>query len=173
MNEKKIIIIGGPNGAGKTTFANEFLPKEAGCLNFINADLIASGLSPFNPEKAAVRAGKIMLELINAYVRHGQNFAFETTLSGKNYARMIPEWQSAGYRVKLFFLSLPDPEFAIERIRQRICEGGHDVPDIIVRRRFYNGLNNFEKIYKCIVDEWAIYDNSSLFPILINEGYKQ
>lgn len=111
--KKKVIIIGGPNGAGKTTFAQEFLPNEAGCPNFINADLIAGGLSPFTPERAAIRAGRIMLELMKGYTRRDESFAFESTLSGKGYARLIYEWQLKGYIVKLFFLQVPDPEFAI------------------------------------------------------------
>ena len=105
--EKKVVIIAGPNGAGKTTFALEFLPNEADCPNFINADLIASGLNPFAPEKAAIRAGKIMLDLMEGYIRRKESFSFETTLSGKGFARRIVEWQSKRYRVKLFFLRLP------------------------------------------------------------------
>ena len=170
IHEKKVIIIGGSNGAGKTTFAQEFLPNEAECPNFINADLIAGGLSPFTPEKAAFRAGRTMLELMKGYVRRGESFAFESTLSGKGYARLIPQWRSKGYKVKLFFLQLPDPEFAIARVQQRVREGGHLASDEVVRRRFYKGMDNFEKIYKYIVDEWAIYDNAGKSPILIDEG---
>lgn len=107
---KNIIIIAGPNGAGKTTFAREFLPHEAACPTFINADLIAQGLSPFRPAAAAVRAGRIMLELIADCVRRGESFAIETTLSGRSYARMIPGWKQAGYRVAIFFLELPSVE---------------------------------------------------------------
>jgi predicted ABC-type ATPase len=169
-DEKKIIIIAGPNGAGKTTFATEFLPNEAECPNFINLDLIAAGLSPFAPEKAAIRAGRIMIELMNQYVRRGESFSFETTLSGKGYARLIPQWQSMGYKVKLFFLKLPNPEIAMARVRQRVREGGHNVADDVVRRRFQRGLLNFEKVYERIVNEWAIYDNSGKIPILIDEG---
>src|ERR1700722_20277206 len=110
---KKIVIIAGPNGAGKTTFAKEFLPREADCPDFINADLIAKGLSPFAPEKSAIAAGKIMLNQIAANVRAGKSFAFETTLSGMNYARHIPHWRKAGYRVKLMFLSLPSVKICI------------------------------------------------------------
>ena len=122
--EKKIIIIAGPNGAGKTTFAREFLPNEADCPVFVNADLIADGLSPFAPDVAALRAGRIMLEEIKAHARAGANFAFETTLSGFMYARLIPRWQGQGYRIKLLFLSLATPELAIARVATRVAQGG-------------------------------------------------
>jgi predicted ABC-type ATPase len=154
-DEKKIIIIAGPNGAGKTTFATEFLPNEAECPNFINLDLIAAGLSPFAPEKAAIRAGRIMIELMNQYVRRGESFSFETTLSGKGYARLIPQWQSMGYKVKLFFLKLPNPEIAMARVRQRVREGGHNVADDVVRRRFQKGLLNFQEVYERIPESVA------------------
>lgn len=116
---KRIVIIAGPNGAGKTTFAREFLPNEANCPTFVNADLIAAGLSPFAPELAAFKAGRLMLEEIAAYVKRGEIFAFETTLSGLSYAQMIPVWRSSGYMVELAFLSLPDVEMAIERVARR------------------------------------------------------
>jgi len=117
MTEKpKVVIIAGPNGAGKTTFAREFLPNEAHYPTFINADLIAAGLSPFQPDTVAVRAGRLMLEEIEGKVRSRQSFAFETTLSGRTYARKIQEWQTLGYHVKLVFLSLPDSEVAVARV---------------------------------------------------------
>ncbi len=172
MSVKKIIIIAGPNGAGKTTFACEFLPKEAQCPYFINADLIAAGLAPFDPARVAFRAGRLMLEEIQHHVRQRESFSFETTLSGRTYATLIPSWQEKGYRVKLFFLSLASPELALARIRQRVSVGGHDVPEAIVRRRFTSGLRNFTKIYKNLVNEWALYDNSANKPILIQEGMK-
>jgi predicted ABC-type ATPase len=118
--ERKIIIIAGPNGAGKTTFAREFLPREAGCPVFVNADLIAEGLSPFAPGAADIRAGRLMLEEIAAHVRRRETFAFETTLSGRRYIRMISEWKRLGYRIKLIFLYLPDVAVAIERVRTRV-----------------------------------------------------
>lgn len=170
--EKKIIIIAGPNGAGKTTFAEEFLPKEAACPAFINADLIAAGLAPFRPETAAFRAGRLMLEEVFNHARRGENFAFETTLSGRVYAGLIPGWQANGYDVKLFFLQLVSPELAIARVRQRVREGGHNIPEPVVRRRFTAGLRNFSNLYKPIVDEWALYDNSGSEPKLIDEGMK-
>ncbi len=170
MSEKKIIIIAGRNGAGKTTFAEEFLPKEANCPLFVNADLIAAGLAPFDPDRAAFKAGRLMLQEIHEYARRGESFAFETTLSGRGYARMIPAWRQEGYTVKLFFLRLSTPELAIARVRQRVREGGHDVPELVIRRRFAAGLRNLQSIYKPIVNEWAIYENSGSFPLLLEEG---
>lgn len=170
--EKKIIIIAGPNGAGKTTFAEEFLPKEAHCPSFVNADLIAAGLSPFELERAAFRAGRLMLEEIHTYARKGESFAFETTLSGRFYVKLIQSWRRNGYIIKLFFLRLASPELAIARVRQRVREGGHNVPEPIIRRRFAAGLRNFENLYKPVVDEWALYDNSGGEPVLIEEGVK-
>jgi len=170
--QKKILIIAGPNGAGKTTFATEFLPREAECPNFINADLIAAGISPFRPETSSIQASKMMIEMMKTYVKRGESFSFETTLSGKNYVKLIPDWQKKGYKIKLYFLRLPDSEFAIARVRQRVKEGGHNVPEDVVRRRFHSGLSNFERLYKSLVDEWALYDNAGEQPILINEGAK-
>lgn len=167
--QKKIIIIAGPNGAGKTTFAEEFLPKEAGCPTFVNADLIAAGLAPFEPNRAAFRAGRLMLAEILSHAHQGASFAFETTLSGRSYFKHIPGWRKQGYTVKLFFLRLESPELAIARVRQRVLEGGHDIPIPVIYRRFAAGLQNFEKLYKSVVDEWALFDNSESEPILIQE----
>jgi predicted ABC-type ATPase len=161
-DERKILIIAGPNGAGKTTFARAFLPQEAACPIFINADLIAAGLAPFAPETAAFEAGRIMLESIAKQVKNGHSFAFETTLSGRGYAREIPRWQALGYRVELFFLTLPSAEFAIERVAQRVKQGGHYIPDAVIRRRFAQGLHYFHTLYKPLVDTWTEIDNASL-----------
>jgi predicted ABC-type ATPase len=169
-DELKIVIIAGPNGAGKTTFAREFLPHEANCPDFINADLIAAGLSPFNPDAAAIRAGRLMLEEIGLRVAQRRSFAFETTLSGRGYARMIPDWRKAGYRVKLIFLSLTSAEEAIARVAMRVRQGGHNIPDHVVTRRFESGMRNFQEIYRCNVDLWQWYDNSDELPVLIDEG---
>ena len=172
ITDKKIIIVAGPNGAGKTTFSIEFLPNEAGCPIFINADLIAAGLAPFEPERAAFKAGRLMLNEINNYALKGDNFAFETTLSGRAYARAIPEWQKLGYCVKLFFLRLQSPELAISRVRQRVKAGGHNIPEPVIRRRFKMGLSNLDMLYKPLVDEWAVYDNSGEVPELLEENVK-
>ena len=156
LPEKRIIIIAGPNGAGKTTLAMELLPSEASIPTFINADLIAAGLDPLQPERAAFRAGRMMLEMIDACVRRGENFAFETTPSGRGYARMIPRWQERGYRVTLVYLRVSSPERAIARVQQRVQEGGHHVPEDVIRRRFHAGWHNFEHIYRDLVDEWEV-----------------
>lgn len=170
MSDKRIVIIAGPNGAGKTTFARSFLPNEADCPDFINADLIAQGLSPFAPEKAALRAGKLMLAEIFRRVDSGQSFAFETTLSGLSYARHIPRWRKEGYHVKLVFLSLPSPELAVARVKSRVQQGGHDIPEKVIRRRFAAGLRNFERIYRALAGGWALYDNSGPGPQLVSIG---
>jgi len=170
--ELKIVIIAGPNGAGKTTFAKEYLPNEAGCPDFVNADLIAAGLSPFRPEVAAVHAGRLMLQEIKSRVRQRKSFAFETTLSGHSYAQKIPQWQTLGYHVKLIFLNLPSADMAIARVTARVAQGGHNVPEAVIRRRFSAGLSNFDKIYKKIVDAWILYDNSGSLPVLLDWGEK-
>ena len=156
LHDKRIIIISGPNGAGKTTFAREYLPNEANTPTFINADLIAAGLDPFNVEAAAFRAGRMVLEMIEACVARGDNFAFETTLSGRGYARMIPLWQKLGYRVQLIFLRLPSPEAAIARVKQRVEMDGHNVPEEDIRRRFDAGWRNLEDTYRPLADESVI-----------------
>src|SRR5438874_1199177 len=166
----RIVIIAGPNGAGKTTFAREFLPNEAGLPEFINADLIAQGISPFAPEKAAIAAGRMMLRTIKEKVRRRESFAFETTLSGRNYARHIPRWRKAGYQVTLVYLSLPSVLIAIARVKDRVARGGHNVEPAIIRRRFGSGLRNFHEIYLKLVDSWLLYDNSDAAPRLIATG---
>ena len=168
--DRKIIIIAGPNGAGKTTFALEHLPHEAECPAFVNADLIAAGLSPFQPDAALFRAGRLMLEEIKNHVQQRRSFAFETTLSGLGYARMIPRWRSDGYTVKLIFLALATPEEAIKRVELRVRQGGHHVPPDVIRRRFASGLQNFQNTYRHIVDYWRWLDNSGRVPTLVDKG---
>ena len=166
--DRRILIIAGPNGAGKTTFAREYLPQEADCPVFVNADLIAAGLSPFQPDAAALRAGRLMLAEIGRYADAGVSFGFETTLAGRGYAQRIPTWQKAGYRVKLIFLHLDRPETAIARVAERVRQGGHSVPEAVIRRRFHAGKRNFSQLYRKLVNSWALYDNSSERPTLID-----
>jgi len=170
MTDKKIIIIAGPNGAGKTTFAQSFLPAEAGLLHFVNADLIAAGLSPFEPDNAAIKAGRLMLEEIARYEKRGASFAFETTLSGLGYLRRIRRWRAQGYHVSLFFLTLPSVETAITRVAARVSQGGHDIPENVIRRRFAAGLDNFTRHYRDAVDDWILYDNTSGVPTSLDWG---
>jgi predicted ABC-type ATPase len=172
MSGPKIIILAGPNGAGKTTFARAFLPQEAGCQVFVNADLIAAGLSPFAPERAAIQAGRLMLEAIAEHVQTGVSFAFETTLSGLGYARQIPQWRQAGFRVELYFLSLPSADQAVHRVASRVLQGGHDIPEATIRRRFESGVRLFATVYQSLVDQWFLYDNSGDVPVLIDRSGK-
>ncbi|MFT3811769.1 MAG: zeta toxin family protein [Acidovorax sp.] len=167
---KKIIIIAGPNGSGKTTFARSFLPAEAHLPRFINADLIAAGLAPFAPETAAIKAGRLMLEEIEQYARRGDSFAFETTLAGLGYLRHIRQWRALGYRVSLFFLSLPDAETAIARVAERVRQGGQGIPEHVIRRRHAAGRRNFEQHYRTAVDDWALYDNAGHTPVMLEWG---
>src|SRR2546428_9336758 len=170
VSGKRIFIIAGANGSGKTTFALEFLPREADCPDFINVDLIAAGLSPFDPDRAAIRAGRLMLAEIHSRIRKRSSFAFETTLSGHGYAQMIPRWRAAGYYVKLIFLNLPTPDLAVARVAARVAQGGHNVPDSVIRRRFDRSLRTFRELYSALVNRWESYDNSSITPRLISAG---
>lgn len=169
MNKKEpnLYIIAGPNGSGKTTFAREFLPNIVRCLEFINADLIAGGLSPFVPERAAIRAGRIMMEQIQSLSAQRRDFGFETTLSGKTYVKLFRDLRKRRYRIHLFFLWLASADLAIERIAERVRQGGHYIPDAVVRRRFDKGLFNFLHLYQPLFDSWTIFDNSKDTPKLI------
>lgn len=168
--KKKIIIIAGANGAGKTTFADEYLRQEAGCFAFVNADNIAFGLSPYDVSAVSIRAGRLLIKEIDRHARAGISFAFETTLSGSRYADRIRDWRAGGYGVKLVFLYLPSVEMAVARVSARVEQGGHDVPENTIRRRYRSGLNNFNETYKKLVDVWQVYDNSELRPVLVDEG---
>lgn len=167
---KKILIIAGPNGAGKTTFAEEFLPNEAGCPEFVNADLIAAGLSPFQSGRVAFAAGRLMLSRIDELTASGKSFAFETTLSTGTWATRISRWQATGYQVKLYFFQLPDAEMAIRRVEHRVRLGGHSIPANTIRRRYQRGLEHLHNRYLPLVDEWAIYDGSRQPPCLLETG---
>lgn len=167
MNDKFCYIVAGPNGAGKTTFALSLLPSKVRCKNFVNADLIAAGLSPLNPEKASIEAGKLMLAKIEKCVQLGESFAFETTLSGKAYIRKIKQWQRLGYKVILYYFSLPSVELAIERVRVRVAMGGHNIPREVIRRRFGRSVDNLS-LYRHVVDACLVYDCSGAEPQRIN-----
>lgn len=166
--QPRIIIVAGPNGAGKTTFAREFLPHEAGCPVFVNADLIAAGLSPFAPDRAAIQAGRLMLDIIAKHVAKRESFAFETTLSGLGYARQIPRWRQMGYRVDLFFLSLPSADMAVQRVLERLRQGGHGIPEAVIRRRYEAGVRLFATVYQPLVNQWVLYDNAGDEPALVD-----
>ena len=163
----RIIVIAGPNGAGKTTFAREYLPREGGGAAFVNGDEIAAGLNPADPAAAAQQAGRIALRRMEAHVEAGEDFAVETTLSGRAYARRIRTWQGRGYRVAIIYLRLPSAEHAVERVARRVSEGGHHIPEAVVRRRFARSWPNFVELYRDIADEWCVYDNSGRTPVLM------
>ncbi len=162
----RVIIIAGPNG--KTTFAREFLPHEASCPVFVNADQIAAGLAPFAPESVAIQAGRLMLQELDRHFAARQSFALETTLSGRTYLKHIAQWRAAGYKVKLIFLKLDSADEAVARVKQRVIQGGHDIPEDVIRRRFDVGLTNFSQCYAPAVDFWALYDNAGQSPVLLN-----
>jgi predicted ABC-type ATPase len=162
-----LYIIAGPNGVGKTTFAREFLPHYVECLEFVNADLIASGLSPFAPERAAIRAGRIVLEQIHSLCRNQRDFGFESTLAGKTQIRMLRDLKKNGYKIHMFYLWISSVELAMERIADRVREGGHFVPEETVRRRFGKSLFNFMRFYRPLADTWHLFDNSSDIPVRI------
>ncbi|MDE2939391.1 MAG: zeta toxin family protein [Chloroflexota bacterium] len=169
-SDKRIIIIAGPNGAGKTTFSREILTGDQAGLPFVNADTIAAALNPANPEAEAFHAGRLLLRQIEELVERGESFAFEITMSGRAFARAIPRWRSLGYRVELFFLSLNSPENAIARVALRVRQGGHNIPEEVIRRRFYGGLQNFHEVYKPLVDSWVLYDNTGPERIRLEDG---
>ena len=162
-----VYVIAGPNGAGKTTFAAEFLPGFVDCRQFVNADLIAAGLSPFAPETQNVKAGRPLLERIRELAVAREDFGFETTLSGRTHAHLLGKLKQDGYRVVLFFLWIPSAEMAVYRVANRVHQGGHAVPETDVRRRFASGLRNFFRLYRPACDGWWLYDASRLPPALI------
>jgi predicted ABC-type ATPase len=166
----RCIVIAGPNGAGKTTFAREFLPKDARVIHFVNADLIASGLSPLRPELATLAGGRLFLAELDRLARTRVNFAFETTLSGLVYLHRLKRWKAAGYRIEIIFLRLPSPQLALRRIAARVRQGGHNVRRADVFRRFTRGWMNFQQFYRPLADAWAVYDNSGDAPRLMEQG---
>jgi predicted ABC-type ATPase len=163
----RCILIGGPNGAGKTTFAREYLPKVAGVIQFVNADLIAEGLAPLDPPLAALAAGRLVLREITRLAGAKMDFAFESTLSGLRYARHLQRWRKQGYRIEIVYLRLKSSQLALRRIAARVRQGGHSVARADVLRRFERGWEHFVRIYRPLADEWAVYDNSGESPKLL------
>jgi predicted ABC-type ATPase len=159
-----VYVVAGPNGAGKTTFATEFLPAFVKCRNFLNADLIAAGLSPFDPESQNLRAGRLLLERIRESAADRQDFGFETTLSGRSYVRLFKQLREQGYRIELFFLWLPTAEMAVSRVAARVRKGGHNIPEPVIRRRFKLGLQNLFQLYRSLVDDCWLFDGANLPP---------
>jgi predicted ABC-type ATPase len=166
---KNLYIIAGCNGAGKTTASFTILPEILDCKEFVNADEIAKGLSPFQPEKVSFEAGRIMIKRVNELLLMNVNFAFETTLATKSYKSKVVDAQKKNYTVTLLFFWLQNIDLAIERVKTRVLEGGHNIENEVIRRRYKNGIKNLFEIYLSIVDEVMIFDNSAGKPELIAE----
>jgi len=161
VENRNLYIIGGPNGAGKTTASYTVLPRILQCREFVNADEIAHGLSPFNPESMAIEAGRLMLQRINDLLARNESFSIETTLSTRSYFRLIEKAHQQDYSITLLYFWLHSPELALQRVAERVSKGGHNIPEEVVRRRYYEGLRNFFNIYAPIVDTWVLADNSA------------
>lgn len=167
MISKRLFIIGGCNGAGKTTASFNILPDILQCKEYVNADEIARGLSPFQPEKVAFEAGRIMLHRIDELLQNGEDFAFETTLATKSFRNLILEAKAKGYFVTLVFFWLESVELAKMRVLKRVNEGGHSIPDDVIGRRYYRGLKNLFEIYHDLADIVQVFDNSNNSPLLL------
>lgn len=167
-----VIVISGANGAGKSTLAPFLLRDTFGILEFVNADTIAEGLSAFAPENAALEAGRIMLERLNELAADAKDFAFETTLASRSYAKRIINLQSAGYQFHLIYLWLNSPQLAVERVRSRVRFGGHHIPEATIRRRYERGRLNFINLYQLLADSWQMFDVSTFEPQTIAFGDK-
>lgn len=167
MKKPKLYIIAGCNGAGKTTASMLILPEMLDCKEFVNADEIAKGLSPFNPESVAIEAGRLMLQRVEWLISRKLTFALETTLATRSYANLVKRAKAAGYEVILLFFWLPTPEMAVERVAARVAEGGHNIPTETVHRRYWLGLRNLFEIFVPIVDSWSLYDNHQLGSVIV------
>ncbi|HEX7177720.1 MAG TPA: zeta toxin family protein [Pyrinomonadaceae bacterium] len=168
----QVVVIAGPNGAGKTTLAPFLLRDELGLSEFVNADDIARGLSAFNPQGATAQAGRIMLRRLRDLADARRSFAFETTLATRSYAAFLKRLKQKGYDFHLFFMWLRSPDLAVERVRERVRLGGHDVPEHIVRRRYVRAARNFFHLYRSLADSWVVYDNSvSGSPVRVAAGH--
>ncbi len=169
----KLYMIAGCNGAGKTTASYTVLPEMLDCKEFVNADEIARGLSPFNPEGVAIEAGRLMLGRIRELMAEGRDFAFETTLATRSYAGLVREAQAKGYLVTLVYFWLQTPEMAVERVANRVASGGHRIDERTIRRRYTKGIHNLFHIYMDLVDYWMIFDSSDTLYQSIAEGTKK
>ena len=167
---KMLYIIGGCNGAGKTTASYTVLPDILNCREFVNADEIARGLSPFNPTDVAIEAGRLMLQRIEELLSREESFSIETTLATRSYINLVRRAHAKGYRVTLLFFWLNSPELAIQRVAERVSKGGHDIPEDIIRRRYVSGIKNLFNLYADEVDYWAIFDNSETSRIMVAKG---
>ena len=165
-----LYVIAGPNGAGKTTFIKRFAPRELALLDFINADEIARGLSPFVPERALLEAGRLVLTRFRQFVTDGRDFVLETTLSGRTYRNLFADARRAGYSVQLDFLMLPTVEQSQRRVARRVLSGGHNVPDADLRRRFAVSLRNLFTLYRPVLDYWRLHAATVGRPLLIAHG---
>lgn len=170
MDNPTLYIIAGCNGAGKTTASLTILPEVLDCREFINADEIAKGLSPFKPEEVAIEAGKLMLQRIDYLLSKKATFAIETTLATKSYKNLVDRAKISGYKVILLFFWLPSPEIAQQRVASRVAAGGHDIPKEIIHRRYWLGLQNLFNIFINIVDFWSLYDNSDNASPIVKNG---
>jgi len=167
---KNLFIISGCNGAGKTTASYTVLPEILDCKEFVNADEIAKGLSPFNPESVAIEAGRLMLKRIEELLEKGETFSIETTLATKSYTNLVRRAKSKGYTVRLLFFWLNSPELALLRVAERVTKGGHNIPEPIVRRRYVAGISNLFHLFMDEVDYWVIYDNSEYPAVQVAAG---
>lgn len=156
----RVYVIGGPNGAGKTTASMALFPHGLECPEYVNADAIAAGISPFRPESVALQAGRVMLARLRELVAAEQDFAFETTMASRTFAPFLRDCIAKGYTAHLLFVWLNSPELAIERVAHRVAAGGHHIPDDVVRRRYVRGIQNFISLYIPLANEWRCYDNS-------------
>ena len=156
----ELYIIAGCNGAGKTTASMSILPEVLNCREFVNADAIAAALSPFNPESVAFEAGRIMLNRVRQLLSEGVDFAFETTLATRSYVSLIKDAKQLGYRVTLLYFWLSSPEFAINRVAIRVAKGGHNIPEEVIRRRYFRGIDNLLNLYSARCDRWQLFDNT-------------
>lgn len=156
----QIYVIAGPNGSGKTTSAKTLLPELLECHEYVNADAVAAALSPFNPDAVAIQAGRLMLERIHYLAEHGVNFGFETTLASRTFITFLEQCKVKGYEINILFLWLRTPDIAVQRVKSRVEQGGHDIPQDVILRRYYRSIKNFLIDYTKIATNWMLYDNS-------------